>query len=121
VKIRELLLLVVGFVMLSLGALLVTNSGSGGVFVFPFFFFGDPSLAPIIMIFSLVIIAIFFWWANNQYPEDARFSKYQEPRMGVLKIGSMCQVCGNPLPENASFCPSCGSSVDHDYSYDESY
>ncbi|MGY5865243.1 MAG: zinc ribbon domain-containing protein [Candidatus Thorarchaeota archaeon] len=112
-KIRELLLLVVGIVMLGLGALLVTNSGSGGVFVFPFFFFfGDPALAPIMVIFSLVIIVIFFWWANSNYPEDQRFSKYQEPRVGVLKIGSMCQVCGNPLPENASFCSSCGSSVD---------
>ncbi|MHA2078052.1 MAG: zinc ribbon domain-containing protein [Candidatus Thorarchaeota archaeon] len=112
-KIRELLLLVVGFIMLGLGALLVTNSGSGGIFVFPFFFFGDLALAPIMVIFSLVIIVVFFWWANSNYPEDARFSKYEEPRMGVLKIGSMCQVCGNPLPENASFCSSCGSSLSH--------
>lgn len=111
-KIRELLLLVVGFVMLGFGALLVTNSISGGIFVFPFFFFGDPALVPIMVIFSLVIIVVFFWWANSNYPEDARFSKYQEPRVGVLKIGSMCQVCGNPLPENASFCSSCGSDVE---------
>ncbi|MFW9770106.1 MAG: zinc-ribbon domain-containing protein [Candidatus Thorarchaeota archaeon] len=27
----------------------------------------------------------------------------------------MCQVCGSPLPENASFCSACGSSVDRNY------
>ena len=102
--------------MLGVGTLLVTDSVSGGVFVFPFFFVGDATLAPIMIIFSLVIVVAFFCWANSQFISDARFSKYQEPKMGVLRIGSMCQVCGNPLPENASFCTACGSSVEHDYS-----
>ena len=115
-KIREILLLIVGFVMLGLGALLITDATSGGVFVFPFFFVGDAMLAPILIIFSLAIMLAFFCWANSQYTEDARFSKYQEPRLGVLRIGSICQVCGNPLPENASFCSACGSGVDQEYS-----
>jgi uncharacterized membrane protein len=112
VKIRELLILVIGLVMLGLGLLLISDSASGGVFVFPFFFIGDATLAPIMIIVSLTIMVVFFWWANSQFTEDARFSKYQKQRMGVLKIGSMCQVCGNPVPENAAFCSACGSSVD---------
>ncbi|MFW9812014.1 MAG: zinc ribbon domain-containing protein [Candidatus Thorarchaeota archaeon] len=113
-KIRELLLFVIGFVMVSVGALLITDSSSGGVFVFPFFFVGDALLAPIIIIISLVTMLAFFYWANSQFTGDARFSKYQDPSLGVLKIESMCQVCGSPLPENASFCSACGSSVDRD-------
>ena len=108
------MLLIVGFVMLGIGAALLSNSGEGVFFVFPFFFSGDTSfLVPSLVIISLAIIMFFFWWSNSQYPEDARFTKYQQPRKGVLKIGSMCQFCGNPLPENAAFCSSCGSQVEH--------
>ncbi len=109
---RDLLLLVLGFIMLGLGTAFLAIFGEGGFFVFPFFFFGDPGLFPVMVIFSLAIMILFFWWANNQYPEDARFAKYQKPKEDVLRIGSLCKLCGSPMPENAAFCSSCGSQVD---------
>jgi len=112
---RELLILGLGFVMLGMGAAVLAIFGEGGFFVFPFFFFGDLGLVPFIVIFSLVIMMFFFWWANNQYPEDARFVKYQGPREGFLKIGSPCQFCGSPMPENAAFCSSCGSQKERSF------
>ncbi|MHA2046275.1 MAG: zinc ribbon domain-containing protein [Candidatus Thorarchaeota archaeon] len=108
-NIRESLIFVVGLIMLVLGTLLVTNTLNGGFFVFPFFFFGDTTFAPFLVIISLTIMVIFFWWANSQYPDDTRISKDWESRRGVLKIGSICKFCGSPMPEDASFCSSCGS------------
>ncbi len=118
---RELLLLVLGFIMLGIGTALLAIFGEGGFFVFPFFFFGDPGIVPLMVILSLGIMILFFWWANNQYPEDARFDKYQGPKEEVLRIGSLCKLCGSPMPENAAFCSSCGSQVDYDFSDNDSF
>ncbi len=116
---RYLLLLVLGFIMLGLGTAFLAIFGEGGFFVFPFFFFGDPGLFPVMVIFSLAIMILFFWWANNQYPEDARFAKYQGPTDEVLRIGSLCKLCRSPMPEKAAFCSSCGSQVEHGFSDDD--
>lgn len=118
---RELLLLVLGFVMVGLGVTLLTIFGEGGFFVFPFFFVGDPRLAPLMVIFGLAIMILFFWWANNQYPEDARFAKFQSPKEGVMKIDSLCKFCDSPMPENATFCSSCGSKVEYGFSDNDSF
>ena len=120
-KIRDLLIFVVGSIMLGVGVLLVTGTLNGGFFVFPFFVIGDITLAPFLVIFSLTIMVIFFWWGNSQYSDDARISKDSGTRRGVLKIGSICKFCGSPMPEDASFCSSCGSSVEYNYDSDESY
>jgi len=118
---RELLLLVLGIIMLGLGMTLLAIFGEGNFFVFPFFFVGDPGLVPLMVIFSLAIMILFFWWANNHYPEDARFAKYQSQKEGVLKIGSRCKFCESPVPENAAFCSSCGSQVEYGYSDNDSF
>jgi hypothetical protein len=117
------MLLIVGFIMLGIGVALLTGSGGGGFFVFPFFFFsGDTGfLMPVLIIASLVIMMFFFWWANNKYPEDARFTKYQDQINGTLKIGSICQFCGSLLPENAMFCSACGNQVDDGFSNNDSF
>ncbi|MFW9793724.1 MAG: zinc ribbon domain-containing protein [Candidatus Thorarchaeota archaeon] len=113
-RLREFWLVIIGFIMLGLGVALLARSGTGfSFFVFPFFFIGDSGLfIPLVIVSSLMVMILFFWWVNSQFPEDARFLKYQEPQEGVLKIVSQCQFCGSPLPENASFCSSCGSQVE---------
>ncbi|MFW9807796.1 MAG: zinc ribbon domain-containing protein [Candidatus Thorarchaeota archaeon] len=120
-KLREILILVTGFVMLGVGVAILAVFGESGFFVFPFFFIGDPAIGPFLVIFSLALVILFFWWANSQYPEDARFVKYQRSREEFLKIGGQCQICGNPLPEKAVFCSACGSEVKFDFSDNDSF
>ncbi len=115
------MIIILGFIMLGMGVVLLSDSGQGVFFVFPFFFFGDAGFVPFAIIFSLMVLLLFFWWANYQYPEDARFKRYQSPRQEFLKVGSQCQFCGSPMPENASFCSSCGNQVEYGFSDNDSF
>jgi hypothetical protein len=106
-------LITIGFIILGLGVALLDRGGGGTFFIFPFFFTGD--LAPFLMISTLFIIMMFFWWVNKNWMEDSRFVQSQESRPVYLRVGASCQFCGNPLPENATFCSSCGNSVEQDF------
>ena len=118
-KYRNLYLITIGFIILGLGIALLNRGGSGTFFIFPFFFVGD--LAPVLVIPMLFVVMMFFWRINKNWMEDARFSEDQEQRPAYLRVGSSCQFCGNPLPENASFCSSCGNTVERDFGDNESF
>ncbi|MFW9982915.1 MAG: zinc-ribbon domain-containing protein [Candidatus Thorarchaeota archaeon] len=120
-EIREISILALGVIMLGIGVAILAIFGDSGFFVFPFFFVGASGVIPFFVIFSLTIMVLFFWWANSQYTEDARFVKYTHPREEFLKIGGLCQNCGSPIPQKAAFCSVCGSEVEIDLSEDDSF
>ncbi len=47
--------------------------------------------------------------------EDARFPDDQDQRPVYLRVGASCQFCGNPLPEKAVYCSSCGNNVEQEF------
>jgi hypothetical protein len=103
-------LVTIGFIILGIGIALL-NLGEGGTFfIFPFFFAGE--LAPVLMISTLFIMMMCFWWVNKSWVDDARFHQTYESRPVYLRVGASCQFCGSPLPENATYCSSCGNSVE---------
>ena len=110
---RDLYQITIGFILVGLGLALL-NQGSGGTFfIFPFFFTGD--LAPYLMIATLFVMMMCFWWVNKNWEEDARFEKSFGQEQTFLRVGASCRFCGNPLPENAVYCPYCGNNVKEDY------
>lgn len=111
-KNRELYLITAGFIILGLGVALLNLGDSVTFFIFPFFFAGN--LSPILMISTLFIMMMFFWWVNKNWVDDSRFALSHEPRPVFLRVDASCQFCGNPLPEYAAFCSSCGNSVERD-------
>ena len=119
VKYRDLYLITIGFIILGLGVTLLSRGESITFFIFPFFFEGY--LAPILMVSSLFIVMMFFWWANKNWLDDARFAQSHEPKPTYLRVDSSCQFCGNPLPVKAAFCSSCGNSVERSFEDNESF
>lgn len=118
-KYRDLYLITIGFIILGLGVALLNLGESSTFFIFPFFFTG--SLAPVLMISTLFIMMMFFWWANKNWVDDARFTQSHEQRSVYLRVDASCQFCGNPLPENAAFCSSCGNPVEQNFGDNESF
>ena len=112
-------LITIGFIILGLGVALLNLGESVTFFIFPFFFAGE--LAPFIMISTLFIMMMVCWWANKNWEDDARFGQSLEPRQSYLRVDASCQFCGNPLPENAAFCSSCGNSVEQHFGDNESF
>ena len=106
-------LITIGFIILGLGIALLNLGESVTFFVFPFFFAGD--LAPVLMISTLFIMLMICWGVNKKWVDDARFDQPHEPRQAYLRVAASCQFCGNPLPENAAFCSSCGNSVNQEF------
>jgi hypothetical protein len=116
---RELFVITLGFIILGIGMALLSLGEDTTFFIFPFFFAGD--LAPIFMIVTLFIIMIFCWKINSSWNSDARFTNFQGQKQHYIRIGSLCHVCGTPLPENAAFCSSCGASVRNEFRGGESF
>lgn len=114
---RDLYLITIGFILVGLGLALLTFREGGTFIIFPFFFTGN--LAPFLMISALFVVMIFFWWVNRNWLDDARFSQTHRPE--YLRVGTICKYCGSPLPENAVYCPSCGKSVEDDFSDNVSF
>lgn len=118
-EIRDLYIITIGFIILGIGVALL-NLGEGSTFfVFPFFFSGN--LAPVLMISTLFIMMMCFWWVNKNWAEDARFGQPHVPRSVYLRVEGSCRFCGNPLPEDALYCASCGNSVERHYGDDQSF
>jgi DNA repair exonuclease SbcCD ATPase subunit len=44
---------------------------------------------------------------NNEMPHELEEAPLQQP----APSGATCPRCGRPVPESASFCPSCGASL----------
>ena len=118
-KYRDLYLVTIGFIILGLGVALLNRGGSITFFIFPFFLAGD--LAPILMVSSLFIVMMFFWWVNKNWMDDTRFTQSHEPKLNYLRVDASCQFCGNPLPVKAAYCSSCGNSVDRGIKDSESF
>ncbi len=105
-------MIALGFIVLGLGISLL-NLGEGSFFfIFPFFFAGN--LAPYFMLSSLFIVLMCFWWANRNWKEDARFISPLDEKPVYLRVRTSCTFCGNPLPERALFCYSCGNPVEEE-------
>jgi hypothetical protein len=114
---RDLLIVVVGFILLGMGVVLLTRGEGSFFFVFPFFFAGN--LAPFLMIATLFIVMMCFWWVNKKWIDDVRFYQFQEKRPTYLRVGSSCQACANPLPANAAYCSVCGNPTNQFYGDNE--
>lgn len=114
---RDLYQITLGFILVGLGLALLTFGEGGTFFIFPFFVTGN--LAPFLMVATLFVVMIFFWWVNRNWVDDARFSQTRSPE--YLRVGTICKYCGSPLPENAIYCPACGKSVEDDFRDDFSF
>lgn len=105
-------MIALGFIILGLGISLL-NLGEGSFFfIFPFLFAGN--LAPYFMLSTLFIVLMCFWWANRNWVEDARFISPMDQKPAYLRVRTSCPFCGNPLPERALFCYSCGNPVEEE-------
>jgi hypothetical protein len=83
------------------------NFEGGFVFVFPFFFFGNvDSLGIVTIIAILLFMTVFFIlivynWFSFKQPVSHDMKTY-------VKYDAFCPICGEALPRNARYCPSCG-------------
>ncbi|MHA2353486.1 MAG: hypothetical protein ACXABX_10240, partial [Candidatus Thorarchaeota archaeon] len=80
---RDLYMITIGFIILGLGVALLNLGESSTFFIFPFFFAGD--LAPVLMISTLFIMMMCFWWTNKNWVEDERIVQPQEPKSVYLR------------------------------------
>ena len=111
-------LVLIGFAAIAAGFLLLAlsdaNLGGGFIFIFPFFFFGNMS--PLWTI-GLAFLFLFLMTLLLTVVTSRRMADWETSvppaaeRLYVPMVGR-CSMCGAPLPEKASFCPRCGSSVD---------
>ncbi len=93
-------------------ALSTVGSGEGFVFVFPFFFFGNVDaflgLAVIVVFLTAFLISIRASCVNSAF-EREQLGTYETQR--YVRLTGVCAFCEEAVPENATFCPSCGSPV----------
>jgi uncharacterized membrane protein YccC len=105
-----------GFMVLVIGFFIVAistaGSGEGFVFVFPFFFFGgvDALLGLAVVV---VFLVVFFLSVRTSFHRSLRESEqvgtYETQR--YVRLNDVCAFCEEAVPENATFCPSCGNPV----------
>ena len=113
---RPELLIIIGFVVLVVGfsilALSIVGSGEGFVFVFPFFFFGSVD-AFVVLAVLVVFLAVFLISVRascrSSLTEHEQVGTYETQR--YVRLTDVCAFCEEAVPENATFCPSCGSPV----------
>ncbi|MFX0108648.1 MAG: zinc ribbon domain-containing protein [Candidatus Hodarchaeota archaeon] len=109
-------LICIGLVVLVSGlailAGLLLNQTNFTFFVFPFFFFGNVDL-PILILINAVFIGIFLIFLR-MLARDGLWNEMNLPYEKTpvfLRVKGICDYCGEPIPEKASFCPSCGSTA----------
>jgi len=94
------------FIILGIILIVITSGGIEGsvFFIFPFFLFSgsDP-----IGIFIFLTFIIFMFVIMLRTTSDS-------VGQSDFPVGSKCEYCSKALPLNASFCPSCGNTVDYD-------
>ncbi len=92
-------------IILGIILLVITSVGIEGIvfFIFPFFFSGSNPIS----IFLFLIFVIFLLRVMIRTTSD--FFGQSD-----ILIGPKCVFCSKVLPVNASFCPSCGNTVDND-------
>jgi len=109
---RGQVLVMFGFVVIIVGlSLLVGFNLSGGdafFFVFPFFY---GSASPIIvMALGMTFMAVMILMMMLMVGRSRNLPRSQGGAGPTfVPIAGQCTVCGSPLPQNATFCPHCGS------------
>ena len=106
-------MIMVGFILVTIGItiLVLASSGfeGGFVFVFPFFFFGNigsSNIIPIVgLVLFLVVTFILFYSNWIRFPHSDGIS--EEMKM-YIKYDAYCPYCGEAMPRNAKYCPTCG-------------
>lgn len=106
-------MIMIGFIVLTLGIIVLTLAGSdfegGFVFIFPFFFFGNIgslSIIPIIGLGLFLVVAFILFYSNW-----IRFSNpdvISEEMETYIKYDAYCTFCGEAMPKTARYCPTCG-------------
>jgi hypothetical protein len=109
--------LIVGFLLIIIGIALLTLS-SGNVensvfFIFPFFFFSGSDPIGILFALAFALILLIVVIRSTSFFSS---SFENERRDQYLKVGAICAYCGEPMPSNSAFCPSCGNPVDYETS-----
>lgn len=103
---QNLLSLGIMFILLGVALIVISSGGfeNSVFFIFPFFFSAsDPVSILFILGFIIFIFVIMMRTTSTFFGQaEANFS-----------VESKCIFCSQPLPENASFCPRCGNSVDY--------
>jgi hypothetical protein len=109
-------LVISGFVVLVVGffilALSTAGSGEGFVFVFPFFFFGSVDALvglALVVVFLTVFLVSARTSCRGSLAEHEQVGTYETQR--YVRLTDVCTFCEEAVPENATFCPSCGSPV----------
>ena len=104
-KTQNFLSLGVLCIILGITLLVITSGSIEGIvfFIFPFFFSGSNPIG----IFLFLIFVIFLLRIMIRTTSD--FLGHSD-----IIIGPKCGFCSKVLPVNASFCPSCGNTVDFD-------
>jgi hypothetical protein len=108
-------LVVLGAAVIVVGLLLLINSSlsdtSGFVFIFPFFFGSMNPLQALAIGFAFFFIM--FLMMRSMLTKADGMAPHQDASSRLfVPITGRCPMCGRPLPENASFCPHCGSPMD---------
>ncbi|MHA2082668.1 MAG: zinc ribbon domain-containing protein [Candidatus Thorarchaeota archaeon] len=108
-------LIFVGFIIVALGIIFFTisnaDSGTTFFFVFPFFIFGDSGPIAIAAVLIVVVtISVFFLFPICKSSRDPLLYEGHPYSSGYFQMASKCSNCNSPVPDNASFCPSCGIS-----------
>jgi len=120
---RPELVIVLGFILISLGVMVLVVSGSsfegGFVFVFPFFFFGNIDSLSIVSIvgFAFFIVVLFILmfdnWFNFKHPDAI-----SEGMKTYIRYDTICTFCGEAMPKTARYCPTCGHDQENNSQLD---
>ncbi len=105
-----------GFVLIILGVILLLlpswEMESGFFFIFPFFVFGNTQPFNVFLLFGIGILLFFVMvFLIPTLATQGKSNIGQES--GFMAVGSYCKFCHNPIPVNATYCPSCGQTVDY--------
>lgn len=108
---RAQTLVILGSAVIIVGLFLLAGptlgEGNGFIIVFPFFFGSiSPTIALAVgLAFFIAVFLVMRMTVSRVWnlPPQGDSSRSFVPIMGH------CSVCGDPLPQNALFCPHCGS------------
>jgi hypothetical protein len=82
------------------------------VFVLPFFFFGSVDAIvglAVLVVFLTVFLISARVSCRSSLTEHEQIGTYETQR--YVRLTGICAFCEESVPENATFCPSCGSPV----------
>ncbi|MFW9799695.1 MAG: hypothetical protein ACFFD9_04620 [Candidatus Thorarchaeota archaeon] len=115
--------IIAGFIAVFIGMVIIAFSsatpGEGFFFVFPFFFFSGSNAAIGLLLVGVMFVLIFYFMRTLQMStlRETQWNAGQDRHMYV-RLTKACDFCGEPVPERASFCPSCGSPAENESTRD---